>query len=194
MARGPKNWENPGHHHILCGCIRPVKRIQRNKFEYFCLWGLVWDIPKLMNKTSTQFLGYQNFMNKSLPQLTGTPLGYTQTHSSDDSQTTFQFDYFFNWRSFGVKNHGFQNSEIHKAREQFSVQIFLHPKKPCFLGIRGDTTPASPWFLHGIFGGQVQTGSICRCIFRELFASQITTCTGSSTKKNNDTPWNLRCS
>lgn len=37
---GQKKWENPGHHHILCGCIRPVKQIQRNKFEYFLFVGI----------------------------------------------------------------------------------------------------------------------------------------------------------
>ena len=152
-----KKGENPRHHHILCGCIRPVKQIQRDKFEYFCLWGFVWDIPTTHEQNITPILGIPKLYEQIITSIDWHTFRINpNTFKWRLTDSTFQFDHFFNRPSFGVKNHGFQNSEIHKAGERFSVQIFLHPKIALFFwDKRGYDTSL---FVHGILGAKSKQG------------------------------------
>lgn len=75
MARGPKKKEKiPDIITYFAGVSDQSNKSSETIYINIFVGGDLFGIyQQLMNKTSPQFWGYQNFVDKSLPQLTGTP-------------------------------------------------------------------------------------------------------------------------
>ena len=126
MARGPKKKEKiPDIITYFAGVSDQSNESSETNLNIFVCGDLFGIYQQLMNKTSPQFWGYQNFVDKSLPQLTGTILGYTQTHSSDDSQTPrFNLIIFSIGRLLGWKIMDFKIPKFTKLESSFQSKSF----------------------------------------------------------------------
>lgn len=102
MARGPKKMrKSRTSSHTLrvypTSQTNPAKQI----WIFFVCGDLFGIYQQLMNKTSPQFWGYQNFVDKSLPQLTGTPFRINpNTFKWRLTDSTFLIWSFFQWAVF----------------------------------------------------------------------------------------------